>query len=84
MSNRPMVSAHNLNIRLLITALMLLFLFSVTGAWAATDDDPTATREKILEHRLQEAASKARLVKGLMAAEAAKTFNQTNQPHTEK
>jgi aminopeptidase N len=77
MSNRPIASARHPYTLLLIAALTLMILSPATGVLAATDDDPTATREKILEHRLQEAASKARLVKGLMAAEAAKTFNQT-------
>ena len=36
---------------------------------AIPDDDPLADRERILEHRHQEAATKAKRAKGLMAAE---------------
>jgi len=77
MNIHSMAFARHTHILLLIAALMLLILPSAAGVLAATDDDPTATREKILEHREQEAASKNRLVKGLLAAEAARTLNQT-------
>jgi hypothetical protein len=59
----------------------MLALLLATGSAQAQDhrlaDDPVAKRERILEHRAEEAASKAALVKGLMAAEAARTVNQT-------
>ncbi len=77
MSTRPEASARHPYTLLLIAALMLMILFPAAGALAATDDDPAAAREKILEHRWQEAASKNLLVKGLLAAEAEKTLNQS-------
>ena len=69
---RPKASSHPLQTALLV---VLAVLISLT-AQGASFDDPESDRTRILEHRHQEAATKNGLVKGLMAAEAAKTPNQ--------
>jgi len=77
MPNCPAVSSRRSGTFLLLVTLLMSMLLPCAVAVAIPDDDPVADRERILEHRRQEAASKAQLVKGLMAAEAAKTVNQT-------
>ena len=77
MSNCPAASTRPSGSFLVMAALLLSLLLPLTAVMATPDDDPVSERERILEHRRQEAASKAQLVKGLMAAEAAKTVNQT-------
>jgi len=76
MSIRPIAIERHPYVLLLIAALMSVGLSPVASVWAVPDDDPAANREKILEHRWQEAASKNAMAKGLLAAEAAKTLNQ--------
>ena len=77
MPTRPRAAACHPYALTLIATLVVLTLGQAAGALAAPDDDPAANREKILEHRFQEAASKNLLVKGLLAAEEEKTLNQT-------
>ena len=77
MTIRPIATTPYPRILMLITVLMLMTFFQAAVAAGATDDDPAAKREELLEHRRQEAASKNTMAKGLMAAEAEKTLNQT-------
>ncbi len=58
-------------------AAMLSFVFLTMGVvWAAASDDPHQKRESLLDHRRQEAQSKEKMAKGLLAASAQKTVNQ--------
>ena len=79
MSIRPIDSARYPHTFLLIATLAMM-AFTALGTFAVPVDDPATTRDKILEHRFQEAASKNLLVKGLLAAENEKTLNQTLFP----
>jgi len=63
MPTRPRAAACHPYALTLIATLVVLTLGQAAGALAAPDDDPAANREKILEHRFQEAASKNLLVK---------------------
>jgi len=77
MSPRPDTSLRPVEFPGLFTVLLILALVTAAGSFAAGPDDPVAERNRILEHRRQEATSKNSLVKGLLAAENEKTINQT-------
>jgi len=60
----------------LLASLLLVFTVAAGAVLAVPFDDPQQRRKSQLEHRRQEAESKERLAKGLLAAQAVKTANQ--------
>ncbi|MDX2472742.1 MAG: M1 family metallopeptidase, partial [Candidatus Krumholzibacteria bacterium] len=59
-----------------IAVMWSLLLGAACSGSAMAGDDPRQWRDDRLEHRREEAASKERMAKGLLAAQAQKTANQ--------
>jgi aminopeptidase N len=74
---RPVKIVRHRCVLVWIAVLAVLSSYAFAQAPASVHDDPVAERDRTLEHRNQEAASKNTMAKALLAAEAARTVNQT-------